>query len=611
MSKSNSKIDAFEMNLKQIQQTNDILHSIENRLNDVFLNQSPSYKKKIEFNEYNMESNRNMSPPNKEFLLNDPSFSNENNKNLFNSTTKILHPNENNSKKKNFAKKYDENIDFPMEYNTNLREKQVRDDNNYHSSIQLYEDYSPNKRSLYSVDLKTKDELDVDLKNLQKRLFLLEKENEIKSEELKTSRQRIFNLENNLSQYKSQKIQYTSEFNELNEQKKDYNLAKIEMFEGRLRELNDENKALIREKNNYLTKIYELEEELKEKHRVMKNFENNKHEYEEKIAILNKNHLENNKRIIEEFKKEIINLNRQLNCLSKEKEDFSNNQRLLEKEKNKLNSSYSNLLNIHNQMLQIDIVKNEKNLQNSFSEANVNSESYRNSKKIIESLQSYKNEVEKLKTNSFVSENYLKELTNLKEEIEKQKKDNFVLIREMDQMKNQKKIEKLSEKAENECEKTEKETEKIKKAKKTEASEQTENMEEYVKKLEFAYKNVENKYNEQIIINKEMKENWKEIEFKNKDSYEKIQKIYKKFCEDENLQKITLPSNENIFKSCPMSMKNIVPTPENKNNSVMGLMKPKKPIFNVNKTASNANIHSLKFISKQKRSTSNNNLKKK
>ena len=102
MSKSNSKIDEYEMNLKQIQQTNDILHSIENRLNDVFLNQSPSYKNKIDFNEY-IESNRNMSPPNKEFPLNDPSFSNDNNKNLFNSTTKILHPNENNSKKKNFT----------------------------------------------------------------------------------------------------------------------------------------------------------------------------------------------------------------------------------------------------------------------------------------------------------------------------------------------------------------------------------------------------------------------------------------------------------------------------------------------------------------------------
>ena len=178
-------------------------------------------------------------------------------------------------------------------------------------------------------------------------------------------------------------------------------------------------------------------------------------------------------------------------------------------------------------------------------------------------------------------------------------------------MKNQKKIEKHSEKAEKECE-TEIENEKIKKTKKTETSEKTENMEEYVKKLEFAYKNIENKYNEQIIINKEIKENWKDIEVKNKDSYEKIEKIYKKFCENEILQKITLPSNENIMNSCcPMSMKNIVPTPEHKNNSVLGFMKPKKPVFIANKTASNTNIHCLKSISKQKRSSSNNNLKKK
>ena len=589
MSQSNSKLDAFELNLQQIQQTNDILHSIENKLNDVFLNQSPSYKRKLEFNQYNEGSNQKISPNSniklQDFPIENPSFNNDdNNKMFFNSsTTKILHPNQNKLKINRNISKQDENYDFPIEFHEfNLNDKHSRDDNGYHSSIKMVEDYSNHQRSLYSVDLKSKEELDQEMKNLQRRLYLLERENELKSEELKTSRQKIQNLENSLSCYKSQRNNYNNDYED--NPKKDYNLAKMELLEERMKDINEENKALIRERSNLLSKLYEVEQELKDKQKVLKNFEGIKQECEEKIAFINKNHLENSKRIIEEFKIEINNLNKQLNCLSKEKEDFANNQKLLEKEKNKLNSSYSNLLNIHNQMLQIDIIKNEKNLQNSFSEQN-NSDSFRNSKKIIENLQSYKNEVEKLKNQSNASDNYMKELTNLKEEIEKQKKENISLMQEINNVKSDKKND-------NEINK----------------------MQEYVQKLEDAYKNIENKYNEQIMINKEMKNNWKNIEAKNRDSYDKIEKIYKKFCENEIGPKITIPSSEKISEkpsekmilhSCPLSTKNI-PPPENKTYStVTSLMKTKKIGQN---TKERVNI--VKPLSK-KRSNSNNNLKKK
>ena len=597
---SNSKLDAYELNLKQIQQTNEILYSIENKLNDVFLNQSP-FKRKIDFNHYIGDSNIKRTPiQNNEDIPENPSFNIENNQNFLNqSTTKIFNPSEKKEKRSAMMKKYEQNCDFPLEYN-NLHEKPLKEDNNYHSSIRMVEDCSANGRSLYSVDLKTKEELDFELKNLQKRLFLLEKENEIKNEELKTSRQKILYLENNLSSYKVQKNP-CNDYEENHPRKKydefkDYNYAKIELLELKVKELNEENKAMIREKTTMLARIYELEQEARDKHKILKSFEAIKLEYEEKIANLSKTHNENNKQLIDEFKNEINNLTNKLNHISKEKEDYANHQRLLEKEKNKLNSSYSNLLNIHNQMLQLDIMKNEKNLQNSFCENKESSDSIRNSKKIIENLQSYKNEIEKLKASSFVSENYFKDLGILKEEIEKQRKENLLLMEEINKIKTEKKPE----------------VEKIE-------SEKMEKMQEYINNLEYAYRSIETKYNEQNNVNKEMKSNWKNMEEKNKDSYDKIEKIYKKFCEHENenlqinsqlrnqpLQKTIIPINEKIImNSCPISTKSGIPTPESKTKSMMTLMKTRKIGVGVGST------NSLKPISKTKRSNSNNNLKKK
>ena len=139
MSKSNSKLDAFEMNIMQIQQTNDILHSIENKLNDVFLNQSPSYKKKIDFQQYIENTNQKMSPQCNDFSQENPSFNNEN-KNFFqNSTTKLLHPIENFQKATNYQKDYNNEIyDFPIEYRN---AKNFKEDNEYVSSIK-FDDHS-------------------------------------------------------------------------------------------------------------------------------------------------------------------------------------------------------------------------------------------------------------------------------------------------------------------------------------------------------------------------------------------------------------------------------------------------------------------------------------
>lgn len=585
MSKSNSKLDAFEMNLKQIQQTNDILYSIENKLNDVFLNQSPSYKKKIDFQQYIKNSKQKMSPQANEFFQENPSFNKENQILFQNSTTKLLHPIENLEKSINQQRNYDENY-FPIEYRN---ENNYKEDTGYVSSIKLLEDHSENKRSLYSIDLKSKEELDNELKNLQKRLFLLERENEMKSEELKTSRQKIINLENNLSAIKNQKSHlYDLEDNFIQKKKindyTDYNQAKIEMLEAKVKEINIENKNLIRENTSYFSKIYELEQELKDNQKILKNLDGIKLEYEEKISILNQSHMDDIKKIIDDFKKEINNLNNQVNNLSKEKEDFANNQKILEREKNKLNSSYSSLLNIHNQMLKIDIVKNEKNMQNSFCDSNNGfynnniSDSDRNSKKILENLQNYKSEIEKLKTKSFNSDNYFKELINLKEEIASQKNQNESLLQEINSMKSEKKNDLEAEK-----------------------------MQEYIQKLELAYKNIEGKYNEQLSINKEIKINWKHIEDKNKDSYDKIERIYQKFCENEHTQ---ISKDKIILNSCPISTKNshpistknVVTASENKNKTVVNLMKTKKVI-------PSSNFH--KSLSKQKRSNSNNNNYKK
>lgn len=563
--KSSSKIDAFELNLKQIQQTNEILHSIENKLNDVFSNQTPKYKKKLNFLQIENSQNQNFCLQDPEFLPTNPSFNNDNQKYFNNTDFEAGIQNEN-------LKTYD----FPMEYN-NFNDK--NDDIGYHSSIRPLEDYSANKRSLYSVDLKTKEDLDNELKKLQKRLLLLERENNLKNEEIKTSRQKILLLESSLSLMKNNNFEEKNNFFEKNESKfiqtntkEDYLIQKLDILESKVRELSEDNKLLLMEKNKLISTIHILEKENRDNQRAFRNMELSKLEYESKLGELNKNHVENNKRIIEQFKNEINNLNKELDNLSKEKEEFITKQRNLEKERNKLNTSYSNLLNLHNQMLQIDIIKNEKNLQNSFSENNMNIQNnnsnnsdYSHSKKILENLETYKNEIEKLKNNSIASDNYFKDLLVLKEEIEKQKKENNSLTQEINKMK-------LERKSESEAERIVK-------------------MEEYIKKLESAYKSIENKYSEQLMINQEIKTNWKELEEKNKHSYDKIEKIYKKFFDEENaenFQKITFPSEKTIFQSCPISTKNIPPI-ENKVKSTNSLMKTKKMGNKENKVVRKSN----------------------
>lgn len=592
MSASNSKIDAFEVNLKQIQQTNEILHSIENKLTDVFTNQTPSYKRKLDFLQYEEEfptkSSENDIKINEnnqihDYLPTNPSFNNENQKKFFDFAGSLAEKSENIEKNR---KNIDKSDMFPENY-SNFHEK--TEDFGYHSSIRPLEDYSANKRSLFSWDLKSKDELEGELKNLQRRLMLLEKENSIKTEEIKTSRQKIVLLENSLSIMKknegkiedfprnSKKVNKNQEnlfvFDQLNNDK-------LNFLEQKVKELSQENHVLLQEKNKLISTNLELEKENREQQRIIRNIELSKFEYDTKISEINREHSENNKKIIEKFKSEINNLNKELENLAKEKQEFATKQKVLEKERNKLNTSYSNLLNLHNQMMQIDILKNEKNLlQNSFSEIheknnNNNDSTSRNSKKIAENLENYRQEIEKLKNNSVISENCYKEIASLKDEIAKQRQENDSLIQE---------ISKLNKKNDRN------DTEKLTK------------MEEYIKKLEIAYKNIENKYSEQLMINNELKTNWKKIEEKNQYSYEKIEQIYKKFFdqEQENSQKITIPTNSEkiIVKSCPISTKNAIVCMKKTNNS---LGKTKK-------VASVCNIIGKKAENSKKRSSSNSN----
>lgn len=52
---------------------------------------------------------------------------------------------------------------------------------------------------------------------------------------------------------------------------KDYNSAKIELLELKVKELNEENKAMI--KRQMSARIYELEQEARDKHKILKSFE--------------------------------------------------------------------------------------------------------------------------------------------------------------------------------------------------------------------------------------------------------------------------------------------------------------------------------------------------
>jgi len=61
---------------------------------------------------------------------------------------------------------------------------------------------------------------------------------------------------------------------------------------------------------------------------------------------------------VEELRQEKFKLNEELNNTRRETE-------LFQEEKENLSLNYQNLLNIHNQMIQLDINRNEKNLKNS------------------------------------------------------------------------------------------------------------------------------------------------------------------------------------------------------------------------------------------------------
>lgn len=160
--KNNHNKDPFEINLLQIKQTNDILNSIETKLNEV-LSRSPQKVSNL--------------PSASKYLLSP--FSN---------------------RKKNILKENDNQNNFKLiserKKINEFQESQIFD--NIGSRIYFDENQLEiDGRSLRAEDLKSKDELDEEVRKLKERLFLLERENELKQEELMTSKRQIESLKGN------------------------------------------------------------------------------------------------------------------------------------------------------------------------------------------------------------------------------------------------------------------------------------------------------------------------------------------------------------------------------------------------------------------------------
>jgi len=140
---------------------------------------------------------------------------------------------------------------------------------------------------------------------------------------------------------------------------------------------------------------------------------------------------------VEELRQEKFRLNEELNNTRRETE-------LFQEEKENLSLNYQNLLNIHNQMIQLDINRNEKNLKNSMhSVANSDIKSTphngkrstarmvedENMKVLYESLQAYKQELEYLKeNNNSIKDQFHGKIEKLRDELKIQQEHNSELL---------------------------------------------------------------------------------------------------------------------------------------------------------------------------------------
>jgi hypothetical protein len=219
---------------------------------------------------------------------------------------------------------------------------------------------------------------------------------------------------------------------------------------------------------------------LREKDNIKQNVEENlkggekvlRLEYERKIAELEKKHREE----VKDKQKQIIAAQgelevcqEELSVLRKNLRESENRVSQLEDEKNDLNQHYSALLQVHNQMLQFDIQKNEKTLHNernsflltesdisvakipnhhylyssskkardlSLGNNNANiKETPGKSREVFEVLNSYKNELDKLKTNnSRIAEQFREEIRRLNEELETQNREKEIMLKELERV---------------------------------------------------------------------------------------------------------------------------------------------------------------------------------
>ncbi len=196
--------------------------------------------------------------------------------------------------------------------------------------------------------------------------------------------------------------------------------VKRELNETRTKQIEDLNRSL-KEQEERLRREYESTYKLKEK-----NLEEINRQSEKYIAV------------IDELKAERAQIN-------EENAHMRNLHQMTLDEKEQLHRQYQNLLNVHNQMLQLDIQKNEKSLresqsfpsQNDYRQSQNRASAFQDQEQfraLVEALTMYKQELEYIKeNNSLIQKQFSFEIQRLRDDLKSQKDENLKLTERIQQ----------------------------------------------------------------------------------------------------------------------------------------------------------------------------------
>ena len=429
---SPSSLDSFEINMKQIEQTNKLLAGIESKLSDFFKkNDNPGTTHSITFEkedrpqledkeddfrgrfipekeEHSLElGRRSLSPHNKDSQVRIQTLE---------------------SKELTRPSRYINVVENPKTqepltpYGQDQRPSYLRE-----NPVQQFRPSSLNTRSPespYKVTLQ-----DTNLLNTKAFFTEREKFDRVEDTLLGTHAFRIEDTPSGSA--------FVDKMNKLEE----FYQNKIRILEERLATSEKESQTLLKLNETLNMEITRLKKEIGEnKTKFVEDINRSLREQEERLRReyetsyrAKEKAFEESQRQSERYLETIDELKNERLRLNDEIAHLKNLHQMTLDEKDQLHRQYQSLLNIHNQMLQLDIQKNEKNLKDSMSftsnidsrnTINRNQES-ENIRLLVDTINSYKKELEYLKENNIlIQKQFTFEIQRLKEDLRSQREEN-------------------------------------------------------------------------------------------------------------------------------------------------------------------------------------------